>query len=102
MFEFQNLFADIPFFIKSNDLIGILILTFTTCSASYKSCGVVERRNGTGLTFSAARPANFEAAYCACNKCGCGLFGLFYSCLSLLSPSLGDGPTLTEIQFQRT
>ena len=34
-------------------------------------------------------------AYCACSKCGWGLFGHFFSRLSLLfsfSLSLGDGP----------
>ena len=34
-------------------------------------------------------------AYCACNRCGWGLFGHFFSHLSLLlsfSLSLGDGP----------
>ena len=34
-------------------------------------------------------------AYCACSRCGWGLFGHFYSTLSFLSSfslSLGDGP----------
>ena len=34
-------------------------------------------------------------AYCACSRCGWGLFGHFYSPLSFLSSfslSLGDGP----------
>ena len=34
-------------------------------------------------------------AYCACSRCGWGLFGHFFSHLSLLfsfSLSLGDGP----------
>ena len=34
-------------------------------------------------------------AYCACSRCGWGLFGHFYSSLSFLSSfslSLGDGP----------
>ena len=34
-------------------------------------------------------------AYCACNRCGWGLFGIFFSRLSFLpsfSLSLGDGP----------
>ena len=34
-------------------------------------------------------------AYCACSRCGWGLFGHFYSHLSFLSSvslSLGDGP----------
>ena len=34
-------------------------------------------------------------AYCACSRCGWGLFGHFFSRLSLLfsfSLSLGDGP----------
>ena len=48
------------------------------------------------------RPANFGTgrarAYCAClacSRCGCGLFGHFFSCLSFLFSfflSLGDGP----------
>ena len=45
------------------------------------------------------RPTNLEysraGAYCACSRCGWGLFGHFFSPLSLLfsfSLSLGDGP----------
>ena len=45
------------------------------------------------------RPTNLEysraRAYCACSRCGWGLFGHFFSPLSLLfsfSLSLGDGP----------
>ena len=43
----------------------------------------------TNMDYSRAR------AYCACSRCGWGLFGHFYSHLSLLfsfSLSLGDGP----------
>ena len=43
-------------------------------------------------------------AYCACCRCGWGLFGDFYSYLSFLSSfslSLGDGPIWTEILSQR-
>ena len=43
--------------------------------------------------------------YCACSRCGWGLFGHFYSPLSFLlsslSLSLGDGPIKTEILSQR-
>ena len=52
----------------------------------------------TNLDFSRAR------AYCACSRCEWGLFGHFFSHLSLLfsfSLSLGDGPILTEILSQR-
>ena len=45
------------------------------------------------------RPTNFDdsraGAYCACSRCGWGLFGHFYSQLSFLSSfslSLEDGP----------
>ena len=45
------------------------------------------------------RPTNLDSrgarAYCACSRCGRGLFGHFFSHLSLLFPlclSLGDGP----------
>ena len=45
------------------------------------------------------RPTNLDKsrarAYCACSGCGWGLFGHFYSRLSLLSSfslSVGDGP----------
>ena len=41
---------------------------------------------------------------CACNRCGWGLFGHFYSPLSFLSTfslSLGDGSIWTEILSQR-
>ena len=43
-------------------------------------------------------------AYCACSRCGWGLFGQFYSPPSFLfsfSLSLGDGPIETEIRSQR-
>ena len=43
-------------------------------------------RRPTSLDDSRAR------AYCACNRCGCGLFGHFFSHLSFLFSSLGDGP----------
>ena len=52
----------------------------------------------TYLDYSSAR------AYCTCNRCGWGLFGHFFSYLSLLfsfSLSLGDGPIETEILSQR-
>ena len=52
----------------------------------------------TNLNYSRAR------AYCACSRCGWGLFGLFFSHLSLLfsfSLSLGDDPILTEILSHR-
>ena len=45
------------------------------------------------------RPTNFDfsraRAYCTCSRCEWGLFGHFFSRLSLLSSfslSLGDGP----------
>ena len=45
------------------------------------------------------RPTNLDRsrarAYCACSRCGWGLFEHFFSCLSFLfsfSLSLGDGP----------
>ena len=45
------------------------------------------------------RPTNLDYgrawAYCACSRCGWGLFGHFFSRLSFLSSfslSLGDGP----------
>ena len=54
------------------------------------------------------RPTNFDyrtaRAYCAYSRCGWGLFGHFYSRLSVLfsfSLSLGDGPIYTEILSQR-
>ena len=31
-------------------------------------------------------------AFCACSRCGWGLFGHFFSRLSFLFLSLGDGP----------
>ena len=55
------------------------------------------------------RPLNLDysraRAYCACSRCGRGLFGHFFSHLSFLfsySLSLGDGPIQTEILSQRT
>ena len=52
----------------------------------------------TSLADSRAR------AYCACSRCGWGLFGHFFSHPSFLfsfSLSLGDGPIYTEILSQR-
>ena len=52
----------------------------------------------TYLDWSRAR------TYCACSRCGWGLFGPFFSCLSFLFSfflSLGDRPILTEILSQR-
>ena len=42
-------------------------------------------------------------AYCACSRCGWGLFGYVFLVylFCFLSPSLGDGPILTEILSQR-
>ena len=64
-----------------------------------KSSGVVGWCDGAGLTSSAGASYNFDysraRAYCACSRCGWGLFGHFYSPLSFLSffsLSLGDGP----------
>ena len=31
-------------------------------------------------------------AYCACSRCGLGLFGHFFLSSICFSPSLGDGP----------
>ena len=54
------------------------------------------------------RPSTSEdiraRTYCACSRCGWGLFGHFFSRLSFLSSfscSLGDGPILAEILPQR-
>ena len=51
------------------------------------------------------RPNNLDnnraTAYCACSRCGCR-FGHFFSRLSFLSPSMGDGQIKTEILSQRT
>ena len=54
------------------------------------------------------RPTNLDKlrakVYCACNRCGWGLFGHFFSRLSFLfsfSLSLGDGPIWTEIMPHR-
>ena len=47
----------------------------------------------TSLDFS--RDFSRARAYCACSRCGWGLFGRFFSRLSFLfsfSLSLGDGP----------
>ena len=52
-----------------------------------------------GKLLEPGRPTNLDysraGAYCACSRCGWGLFGHFFSHLSLLFPfslSLGDGP----------
>ena len=49
------------------------------------------------------RPTNLDhsraRAYCACSRCGCGLYGHLF--LSIISLSLGDGLVSTEILPQR-
>ena len=64
--------------------------------------------DGAGLTSSAGASYNSDysraRAYCACNRRGWGLFGIFYSHLSFLSSfslTFGDGPIETEILSQR-
>ena len=51
--------------------------------------GVVGWCDGAGLTSSAGASYNLDysraRAYCACSRCGWGLFGHFYSHLSFLS-----------------
>ena len=52
------------------------------------------------------RPTNLDnsraRAYCACNRCGWGLFGHFFSRLSFLSSfPLSLGPIYTETVSQR-
>ena len=60
--------------------------------------GVVGWCDGSGQTSSAGASYNLDhsraRAYCACSRCGWGLFGHFYSPLSFLfsfSLSLEDG-----------
>ena len=67
------------------------------CSKLLK--GVVGWCEGAGLACSAGASYTLDysraRAYCACSRCGWGLFGHFYSHLSFLSSfslSLGDGP----------
>ena len=63
------------------------------------SCeGVVGWSGGAmvlGKLLVPGRPTNWDnsraRAYCACSRCGFGLFGHFFSRL-FCSPSLGDGP----------
>ena len=61
--------------------------------------GVVGWREVLGKLPVPGRPTDLDysraRAYCACGRCGWGLFGHFFSHLSLLfsfSLSLGDGP----------
>ena len=60
-----------------------------------KQKGVVGWFDGTGLTSSAGASYNLDdsraRAYCACSRCGWGLFGRFYSRLSFLSPFFLSG-----------
>ena len=60
-----------------------------------------------GIIPVSGRPTNLDysraRAYCACSRCGLGLFGhfsLIYH-FSFLSPSLEEGLILTEILSQR-
>ena len=63
---------------------------------------------GAGKIPVLGRPTNLDhsraGAYCACSRCRWGLFGHFFSHLSILfsfSLSLGDGLIETEILSQR-
>ena len=63
--------------------------------------GVVGWCDGAGKTSSAGASYNLDycraRAYCACSRCGCGLFGHFYSHLSfclLFLPLFGRRPDI--------
>ena len=84
--------SNVPF--EKNKMASTLgASVFTKCK------GVVGWCDGAGLTSSAGASYNLDfsraTAYCACSRCGWGLFGYFYSHLSFLSSfslPLGDGP----------
>ena len=79
----------------------LLLLTYTTDIVELTR--VVRVWSGGAMVLDKlpvpGRPTSLDdskaRAYCACSRCGCRLFGHFYSslsCLSSFSLSLGDGP----------
>ena len=75
------------------------IHTVEMCDCLKPIIEVVGWCDGAGETSSAGASYNLDdsraRAYCACSRCGWGLFGHFYSHLSFLSSfslSLGDRP----------
>ena len=81
---------------NSTSLVRCLCLVFIQL---YHGLWVVGGAVALGKLSVPWRPTNLDdsraRAYCACSRCGGGLFGHFYSSLSLLfsfSLSLGDGP----------
>ena len=78
-------------------------LTFVKCHSDFKVkscfCGMSGDAKVLGKLPVPGRPTDLNysraRAYCACSRCGWGLFGHFFSHLSVLfsfSLSLGDGP----------
>ena len=74
------------------------IIPFHSMFMGWLDCAMV-----LGKLSVPGRPTNLDnsraRAYCACSRCGWGLFGHFWFCLSFLSSfflSLKDGPIQTE------
>ena len=78
---------------------GVVWTFFSCLSILFSFCGWSGGAMVLGKLPVPGRPTNLDdsraRAYCACSRCGWGLFGYFYSQLSFLSSvslSLGDGP----------
>ena len=64
---------------------------FISIFFNVKVCCVISLESGRPISLDDSR----ARAYCACSRCGWGLFGHFFPHLSFLfsfSHSLGDGP----------
>ena len=102
---FQNPHINVEIIVRTTSIYEHFISWHSSATLTFGGGRVVRRcwvnfqcRGVLQFGFSRAR------AYCACSRCGWGLFGHFYSHLSFLSSfslSLGDGPIWTEILSQR-
>ena len=79
--------------------IELFIVSYATCMSAVHTMGWLGGAKVLGKHPVPGRPTNLYYSrardYCACSRCGWGLFGHFFSYLLLLfsfSLSLGDGP----------
>ena len=82
-------------------LMASFVLSFLPLDVLDEIWDLIESVSEGFLTYSSSAGTSYNLddsrarAYCACSRCGWGLFGHFYSRLSFLSSfslSLGDGP----------
>ena len=99
--------VSLHFLIMCSDLYFFFNFGLHFLSFSVLLIGMVGWCNGPGLTFSTGAPYNLDdsraRAYCACSRCGWGMFRHFYSPLSFPSsfPSFWETARYRLILFER-